>query len=173
MKYRSFFRVNDKNGIVMATDAGICSVILPGSHDEPDAETGSIGSSELTEKAAGLLSAYFRGEDVIFTALPVDLTGVAPFRKKILMAIRAIPAGEVKSYGEIAMMAGTPRAARAIGGAMACNPVPVIIPCHRIVAGDGKLTGFSAPGGIKIKKLLLEMEGIEFKGNIVRKKSRL
>ncbi|OGR29894.1 MAG: hypothetical protein A2X83_09110 [Desulfuromonadales bacterium GWD2_54_10] len=67
-------------------------------------------------------------------------------------------------------MAGAPRAARAIGGALAANPVPVIIPCHRIVAGSGKLTGYSAPGGIKMKEILLRMERVEFKGEVVCKK---
>ena len=61
-------------------------------------------------------------------------------------------------------MCGSPHAARAVGGALASNPVPIIIPCHRVVASDGRLTGFSAPGGESTKKALLQMEGVEFKG---------
>ena len=158
----------------MATDAGICRVILPGDEDEQVfANVENVESSSLTDEAAEMLSGYFRGENVSFSELPVDLGAVTAFRAKILRLIRAIPAGEVKSYGEIAMIAGTPRAARAIGGAMASNPIPVIVPCHRIVAGDGKLTGFSAAGGTNFKKYLLALEGIDFKGNIVSKMSRL
>ena len=174
MRYCSFFTVNDKTGAVMATDAGICRIILPGDTDQQLYECSrKTQSSPLTEEAAAMLTAYIRGETICFSALPVDLGAVTPFRAEILKMIRVIPAGEVRSYGEIAMMAGIPRAARAIGGAMASNPIPIIIPCHRIVAGDGKLTGFSAAGGISFKKLLLAMEGIDFKGNIVRKTCRL
>jgi methylated-DNA-[protein]-cysteine S-methyltransferase len=94
----------------------------------------------------------------------VDLSLLTEFRKRILMLIRAIPYGEVRSYCDVAVLAGLPRAARAVGGAMAANPVPVIIPCHRIVAGNGRLTGYSAIGGLKMKDILLRMEGVEFKG---------
>jgi len=68
----------------------------------------------------------------------------------------------VCSYGAIAVRYGSPRAVRAVGGALAANPVPVIIPCHRVVASDGRLTGFSAPGGTAAKMTLLTMEGIQF-----------
>lgn len=174
MEYSSFFKVNNKTGVVMATDTGISRVILPDDKDEQVHEiTEKAESSPLTEEAAEMLSAYFRGENISFSALPVDLGKVTIFRAEILKAIRAIPAGEVRSYGEIAEMAGVPRAARAIGGAMASNPIPIVIPCHRIVAADGKLTGFSAAGGVCFKKYLLSMEGIDFKGNIVSKMRRL
>ena len=103
----------------------------------------------------------------------MDLCEVTPFRARILTLIRAIEQGEVISYGEVAAMAGAPRAARAIGGAMAANPVPIIIPCHRIVAGNGSLTGFSAAGGISVKNKLLRMEGIEFTGDTTCKMQRL
>jgi methylated-DNA-[protein]-cysteine S-methyltransferase len=110
-----------------------------------------------------MLKLYFKGEPQRFDDLPVDLSGVATFRARILELIRSIPRGETKSYGEVAALAGVPRAARAIGGAMAANPLPIIIPCHRVVAADGKLTGYSAPGGLTTKKYLLEAEGVEFK----------
>lgn len=168
MKYCSLFEAQEKTGAVLASDTGICRVVLPGDEDEVSSVmAGAPASSPLTEKAAGMLSAYFRGESVSFAELPVELGAVTPFRARVLELIRAIGPGEVKSYGEVAAMSGKPGAARAIGGAMASNPVPVIVPCHRVVAGDGRLTGFSATGGISVKKELLIMEGIEFKGDTV------
>jgi len=156
----------------MATDSGICRVMFPG---DPELSTGHgtrrhPASSSLTEAAAEMISAYFRGEKTTFLALPVDLERSTPFRSNILRMIRSIRYGEVKSYGEIAAMAGIPAASRAVGGAMASNPVPLVIPCHRVIAADGSLTGFSAAGGILFKKYLLMLEGIEFKGDKVLRK---
>lgn len=174
MTYCSYFQGNEKQGAVLATDIGICRVILPGDEEALlSLMSQEAVSSPLTDEAAGLLSAYYNGEKISFSALPVDLCEVTPFRARILTLIRAIEQGEVKSYGEVAAMAGAPRAARAIGGAMAANPVPIIIPCHRIVAGNGSLTGFSAVGGISVKSKLLRMEGIEFKGDTTCKMQRL
>jgi methylated-DNA-[protein]-cysteine S-methyltransferase len=114
-----------------------------------------------------MLMQYFKGKRQQFDNIPVDLNLSGTFRLHVLELIRSIPFGVVKSYGEVAHLAGSPGAARAVGGAMASNPVPIIIPCHRVIAANGSLTGFSAPGGIKIKKYLLQMEGIEFKGELV------
>jgi len=122
------------------------------------------GSSELTQRVAVMLKCYFKGERQGFDDIPVDLAVVTPFRQRILELIRAIPFGEVWTYGQVAALAGAPGAARAIGGAMASNPLPVIIPCHRVVAGDGRLTGYTAPGGVARKEYLLRLEDVEFKG---------
>lgn len=171
MYYVSCFETSLGIGAVSASDCGVNSVYLP----QADAiilleREGLAGlpSSALTERAAEILKRYFMGLSQSFEDIPVDLAIRGPFRRRILELVRTIPHGEVRSYGEVAAMAGTPGAARAVGGAMAANPVPVIIPCHRVVAGNGQLTGFSGPGGISMKKYLLQMEGAEFKGERIQ-----
>ena len=103
--------------------------------------------------------AYFEGAYVLFDKnIPVLLEGFSPFARSVLAACRGIRYGRRISYGQLAVKAGCPKAARAIGGVMARNPLPLIIPCHRVVRSDGKTGGFSAAGGISLKKRLLEME---------------
>jgi methylated-DNA-[protein]-cysteine S-methyltransferase len=100
---------------------------------------------------------YFAGRRKRFTQ-PIDLTAVhGLFRRRVLEVLAELPYGEVISYGELASRTGSPGAARAVGSAMAANPLPVVIPCHRVVASDGKLGGYS--GGLINKKKLLELEG--------------
>lgn len=103
------------------------------------------------------LDAYFAGRRPAFE-VPLALEGVSDFYKKVYKAARAIPYGEVRTYGWLAARAGRPGAARAVGGAMASNPVPIIVPCHRVVRADGGLGGFSAPGGTRLKRKLLDLE---------------
>jgi methylated-DNA-[protein]-cysteine S-methyltransferase len=90
---------------------------------------------------------------------PVDLSRVAPFERTVLQALRRIPSGQVRTYGEIARSLGKPAAARAVGTACARNPLPLLIPCHRVVRSDGKLGGYSMRGGVALKRQLLEAEG--------------
>ena len=85
---------------------------------------------------------------------------MSPFQRAALKETYAIPVGEVATYGEIAHRVGNPRAARAVGRAMATNPIPLVIPCHRVVGVDG-LRGFGAPGKLKTKAWLLNLEGYE------------
>ena len=94
-----------------------------------------------------------------FKTVPVGVTWTDPFAAQIYAACRAIPPGAVLTYGELARQLGREGAARAVGAAMGRNPVPLIIPCHRVVAADGKSGGFSAPRGVKAKLELLECEG--------------
>lgn len=101
------------------------------------------------------LTNYFQGLPADF-ALPVDLSWCTPFQKKVLLAIREIPCGEVRSYGQVAAAAGHPRAARAAGIAAGLNRTPVVIPCHRVVRQNGGLGGFS--GGLEMKKYLLDLD---------------
>jgi methylated-DNA-[protein]-cysteine S-methyltransferase len=88
----------------------------------------------------------------------VDLTGVPPFEQRVYALLREVGPGATITYGELAERAGSPGAARAVGAAMGRNPVPVIIPCHRVLAGGGRSGGFSAPGGVSTKFRLLEIE---------------
>lgn len=100
------------------------------------------------------LDAYFAGQLKHFDlALTVQSTA---FRGKVLDALRQIPYGQTRSYGELAVQTGHPGAARAVGGAAHCNPIPIIIPCHRLIGANGNLTGFAA--GLKVKKYLLDLE---------------
>lgn len=161
--YGSLFTTEFGQGRVQATEQGICRVELPCPRSNFSSE--EMAPSLLTDQAAEMLQKYFSGIDQPLETIPVDLSGMTPFRSRVLTLIRSIPCGEVRSYGEVARMAGLKgAAARAIGGAMASNPIPVIIPCHRVVAADGRLTGYTAPGGLSMKKILLKIEGIEFKG---------
>lgn len=102
---------------------------------------------------------YFEGREPRFTA-KIDLSGVPRFRRKVLEACRKVPYGSTVSYGELARAAGNPRAARAVGSAMAQNPLPLLIPCHRVLRSDGSIGGFSAPGCVQQKKRMLKLEGV-------------
>lgn len=93
------------------------------------------------------------------TLLDILLENVPPFHRKVYRALCKVPAGKTVTYAELARRAGSPGAARAVGTAMAKNPWPVIIPCHRVVAGNGKLGGYSGRGGLVTKRALLALEG--------------
>ena len=127
----------------------------------------------LAAKAAGLhaevfpapiaqvvddIQRYARGERVDFSSVAVDLAGVDPFRRSVYKTIRSLGWGAIASYGDIARRIDAPDA-REVGQALSQNPIPLIIPCHRVVASDGKLGGFSAPGGRFTKEKLLMLEG--------------
>lgn len=166
----SHFFTRFGSGSVYATEQGVVKVDIPdlSRHETtrhkvaPDFEP-----SEITVHAAHMLQRYFKGERIDFGDIPVVLGGLTPFRQKVLSEIRNLTYGKISSYGQVAELCGSPSAARAVGGALASNPIPVIIPCHRVVASDGRLTGFSAPGGEITKMSLLKMEGVEFKGLLV------
>ncbi len=103
------------------------------------------------------LCAYAEGRCKEFD-LPVDLSAARPFQRAVLTAIAKIPFGETRSYGWVARAIGKPGAARAVGQALHTNPIPIIIPCHRIVASDGSLGGYG--GGVPMKIKLLRLEGV-------------
>jgi len=92
--------------------------------------------------------------------LDLDLEGVPPFHRRVYEALRGVPAGATVTYGELAALAGAPGASRAVGQAMAKNPVPILVPCHRVLAAGGAAGGFSAAGGLELKARLLELEGV-------------
>ena len=105
-----------------------------------------------------LLGRYFAGRPVTMD-VPVDLAGLSPFQQHVLRACRDIPFGRVWTYRQLAEHVGHARACHAVGAALARNPVPLIIPCHRVVHSDGTLGGFSAMGGTRLKRRLLAHEG--------------
>jgi methylated-DNA-[protein]-cysteine S-methyltransferase len=103
---------------------------------------------------------YFAGEQIDFSDLQLDLSGQDAFFKQIYDAARRVGWGRTTTYGTLAKEIGAgPEVARSVGQAMATNPVPLIIPCHRVLAAGGKLGGFSAPGGSATKQRMLELEG--------------
>lgn len=116
------------------------------------------------ERAIDAVQRYMAGERVHFSDIRLDVTGVSPFHCSIYEALRRIGWGETTTYGALARQAGDPDAARAVGQAMGRNPVPVIIPCHRVLASGGKAGGFSAFGGAVTKQRLLGLEGVHLDG---------
>ncbi|NLX22714.1 MAG: methylated-DNA--[protein]-cysteine S-methyltransferase [Phycisphaerae bacterium] len=103
------------------------------------------------------LRAYFAGQRVRFD-VKLDLDALTPFQRSVLRACARIRYGATMTYGQLADRVGHPGAARAVGGALARNPVPLVIPCHRVVAADGSLGGFSAEQGVALKRWLLDLE---------------
>lgn len=115
----------------------------------------------IIEQATRELAEYFAGTRTSFD-VPVALVGTE-FQQAIWHELLNIPYGAHASYGELASRAGKPQAARAAGGAVGANPVPIIVPCHRILATNNKLTGYSGGSGIPTKIQLLDIEGIEYR----------
>ena len=108
------------------------------------------------------LRKHLAGSAQDFRDVPLDLEGADPFAQQVYAAARKIPAGETRSYGEIANSIGQPAAAQEVGKALARNPIALIIPCHRVLAAGGKPGGFSAHGGLATKATLLALEGAAF-----------
>jgi len=113
---------------------------------------------DLLASLADDLRRYFAGESVELGSYPVDVSEHPPFRRRALLSARTIGYGEVKTYTWVARRAGRPRGARAAGQAMSRNPIPLVIPCHRVIAAGGRLGGFG--GGLGMKRALLALEGI-------------
>lgn len=109
---------------------------------------------QLEKAVAG----YFAGKKTDFSKFSVSLADASPFFQKVYMALRTVKYGETVTYKELAKKAGSPSAVRAVGSAMAHNPIPLIIPCHRVIQSDGGLGGFSAGGGVDLKKMMIDME---------------
>ena len=127
---------------------GICSL------KTCDLEDGENEPSELTERTFGQLEEYFSGKRKVFD-LPFKMNGTA-FQMKVWQELLKIPYGDTVSYSEIAERIGCPEGARAVGGAVHNNQLWIIVPCHRVVGKNGKLTGYA--GGTEMKKTLLELE---------------
>lgn len=120
---------------------------------------GAIEDTDALRRFQQQVIAYFAGKRVEFD-VAIDLSDVTPYRESVLQACRRIPFGRIASYSDLARSAGNPAAARAAGSAMAHNPIPLVIPCHRVLRADGSIGGFSSPTGVSQKKKLLELEGV-------------
>jgi len=149
---------------VIAAASGVRRVLLP-----PDAAAlppaeGSVpgptsdpAARKMAARAEREIVEYLAGRRRRFT-VPADLSAAPPFHRKVLAALARVPYGRTVTYGQLAARAGRPRAARAVGQTMARNPVPLVIPCHRVVAGGGGLGGFG--GGLDLKRRLLALEAL-------------
>jgi len=149
---------------IAASEAGLLGLTLPQPTEaaalEQLRERHGLGKPDEGRLASlkARLRAYFRGEVVSFDDVPLDMRGVGTeFQRRVWEATRAIPRGETRTYGQLAREVGTPGAARSVGQALARNPWPIVVPCHRVVGRDGRLIGFG--GGLRMKRRLLEMEG--------------
>lgn len=142
------------------TDAGISNVLLPtaSGRSGPRLEDG-VSVPPFVRQAIDGMVAVMAGIARDLRDVPIDDRAVDPFRRKVYAATREIGPGTTRSYGEVARTIGYPDGARDVGAALARNPFPIIVPCHRVVAANGALTGFSAPGGLATKRRMLQLEG--------------
>jgi methylated-DNA-[protein]-cysteine S-methyltransferase len=135
----------------------------------PLADASPGPAREHAIRARDLVEAALAGEPVVLDAVPVDLADRSAWDRLVLDGVRSIPRGEVASYGEVARRIGRTGAARAVGGAVARNPVGLFVPCHRVIAGDGSLGGYgvAAWGGreaaLEVKRDLLALEGVHLR----------
>jgi methylated-DNA-[protein]-cysteine S-methyltransferase len=127
------------------------------------AATSSNSVPKWIAEVASRLQSYAAGNDEHFDDVPLDLSHLSAFQTRVVRACRKISRGRVRTYGELASVAGADGAARAVGNCMAKNRFPIIVPCHRVVGSAGSLGGFSARDGISMKRRMLEMEGAKMR----------
>ncbi len=142
------------------SDTGISGVMLPGARAMPGRlaeDTGDLPAFVL--RAIEGMRAVLAGAEDDLSDIQIDDRGIDDFRRAVYAATRRITPGRTRTYGEIARDIDRPEAARDVGVALSRNPTPIIVPCHRVVAANGALTGFSAPGGLETKRRMLELEG--------------
>jgi methylated-DNA-[protein]-cysteine S-methyltransferase len=148
--------------LIAATDRGFCRIAFD---PDPDRELDHLArafgvrvlrSARPIDPARRQLDEYFEGRRHGFE-LPVDIALLADFNRRVLRELSRVPYGEVVTYGELAARAARPRAARAVGTVMNRNPLPIVLPCHRVIGANGKLVGYG--GGLDRKEALLRLEG--------------
>ena len=135
-----------------AATAARLAARIGGSEGEPPSEI---------QRAVRSMTALLEGEKIDLTNITCDFSSSDPFATKVYAAARAIPAGETLTYGAIALQLGDKLLARDVGSALGRNPLPIIVPCHRVVGANDKLTGFSAHGGVETKRKMLMIEGAQ------------
>lgn len=139
--------------VLTASETGLTGVYFPTSRTQP--RSLRRGTNDLLNRVAAQLQEYFAGTRTTFD-LPLEPSGT-DFQLSVWELLRNIPYGVTTSYGELARRLGDPKATRAVGAANGANPIPIIVPCHRVVGSKGELTGFG--GGLDRKRWLLEHEG--------------
>jgi len=144
------------------TEAGIASVRLPSPRTSalPRLADGMAVPAFVRHAIEGIV-AVLGGSPSDLAFVRLDERGIEPFRRAVYAAARRIPPGRIATYGEVARAIGRadPQVARDVGAALARNPFPIVVPCHRVLGANGRLTGFSAPGGLETKRRMLELEG--------------
>ena len=150
---------------VAGSSAGLCLVLLPGLGRRalraevrrrlPDA----VESDRGLKTAAAAVARYFESGSLPKTRVRLDLEGVGNFRREVYEALCEVAPGETVTYSELARRIGRPAAHRSVGTALSRNPVPLFVPCHRVIRTDGGLGGFTAEGGIELKECMLALEG--------------
>lgn len=139
---------------VVAADRALCGLYFPAHRRRPDPETFGRRTDDGFDAVRDQVAAYFAGERTTFD---LDLAPVGdPFKQRVWALLREIPYGETRSYGDLARLLGDRNLAQAVGHANALNPISIIVPCHRVVAADGNLTGYA--GGLERKRFLLDLE---------------
>ena len=118
-----------------------------------------IPPDSVAADAADRIRALLAGEDADLDPIPVDVSGSSDFNQSVYEVVRRIPPGEALTYGEVARRVGEPGGAQAVGRAMGANPIPIIIPCHRVIGANREMVGFSANGGVETKRRMLLVEG--------------
>jgi methylated-DNA-[protein]-cysteine S-methyltransferase len=146
--------------LVAVTERGLCRIAYrpDDALDELSADFGArvLRIPKRVDRVKRELEEYFAGTRRDFD-LETDLSPVPAFQREVLRELARVPFGEVTTYGALAAQVGRPRAARAVGGAMNRNPIPIVLPCHRVVGSNGKLVGYA--GGLDRKEALLRLEG--------------
>lgn len=154
----------DSDSLPVVTGVQLPEATLEATESRIARKTGSNQRSAPPPEIAAIIEKirkHLQGEVQDFRGIALDLENFDPFFRQIYEATREIPAGQTRTYGDIAKAVGQPAAAQEVGQAMAKNPVPIIVPCHRVAAAGGKLGGFSAPGGPATKAKLLAIEGAQ------------
>jgi methylated-DNA-[protein]-cysteine S-methyltransferase len=147
---------------VAATPRGVCRISYDADVDRQEARLADayglrvLRAPRAVDEAKRELDDYFEGRRTSFE-LALDLEHVAPFHREVLAELARVPFGRTTTYGTLAAQAGRPSAARAVGTVMNRNPIPIVLPCHRVVGANGSLTGYA--GGLHVKEALLRLEG--------------
>jgi len=157
---------------LVARNEVLCATVLPARKDRArhlikDNFPTALEDGKLLPEFARQVRDYYEGHVVRFD-IRVDLTSCPPFHRRVYQVCRRIPPGETASYRDLARAAGSENAMRAVGNAMAHNPLPLVVPCHRVLRADGSLGGFSSPQGLEQKRRMLRLEGVALRGDRLR-----
>lgn len=148
------------------TETGLARVLLPDGDQEALRERLARGGARAAdppnwvETLMGRIEDYADGVEVDLTAIPLDFSGIPQFHRRAYQLLLGYGWGQVTTYGEMARALGDVTLSRAVGQAMGANPMPLVIPCHRVLASNGRAGGFSAPGGAATKQKMLALEGV-------------
>lgn len=142
-------------GALAADDTGLTDVLW-----QPEKFTATKKPPTWLCRVAARLEQHLQGNYQSFQAAPIAWHLMTPFQRGVYQALLQVPAGQVVTYGDIAERIGIPGSYRAVANALASNRLPLIIPCHRVIRADGSLGGFTAPGGVRLKRWLLQSEGV-------------